>query len=148
MNEKQTDYYRSLRKKIKTWIESKEGKENQWSEYILWAPDLFHLLVKLSFDKDVPSMQKTKLAAAIAYFISPIDVIPEMIFGPAGYVDDIALAAYVLNSVINHTDPAIVQKHWAGDADVLQVIKKILTAADQMVGQGLWQKVRRTFKKY
>jgi uncharacterized membrane protein YkvA (DUF1232 family) len=144
MNEKQSDYYRSLRKKIKNWIESKEGKENQWSEYILWAPDLFHLLVKLSLDKNVPSSQKAKLAAAIAYFISPLDVIPEMILGPVGYVDDIALAAYVLNSVINKTDPLIIQKHWAGEADVLEVIKKILTAADRMVGQGLWQKVRRT----
>jgi uncharacterized membrane protein YkvA (DUF1232 family) len=33
----------------------------------------------------------------IAYIISPLDLLPEGIIGPAGYAEDIALAAYVIN---------------------------------------------------
>ncbi len=143
MNQEQQDFYQSLRKKIKKWMDSKNGKNNKWAEYIIWAPDLFHLLVRLSLDKDVPSAEKAKLAIVIAYFISPIDFLPEAILGPIGYSDDIVLAAYVLNSMINRIDPQIVERHWAGDEEALKVIRRIIEVADQMLGKGLWQKVKR-----
>jgi uncharacterized membrane protein YkvA (DUF1232 family) len=109
------------------------------------APDLFHLLVKLSLDKDVPAKEKAKLAAAITYFISPLDFIPELILGPIGYVDDIAIAAYVLNNLINEIDPEIIKKYWAGDTDILFLIKKILQVSDEMVGHK-WKKIIKKFK--
>lgn len=141
----QSDFYRNLRDKIRKWAQSKEGSTNKWVEYLLCAPDLLHVLCKLSIDRDVPVKEKAKLAGAIAYFISPIDLIPEAIVGPVGYVDDIALAAYVLNSIITNTNPEVVKKHWAGERDVLEVIKEILKVADEMVGSGLWKKLKKMF---
>ncbi len=67
---------------------------------------------------------------------------PEAIVGPAGYVDDIALAVYVLNSIINNSSPDVVIKHWKGDQDVLEVVQEILKVADQMIGSSLWKKIR------
>ena len=142
MARQDSDFYQNLRNKMKKWLESKAGKSHKYAEYLMFAPDLFHLMCKLSFDKDVPTKEKAKLAFAIAYFVSPIDLVPEAIVGPVGYVDDIALAAYVLNSIINNTNPRIAKKHWAGDGDVLVVIKEILKVADEMVGGGLWKKLK------
>ena len=142
MVEKESDFYQNLRKKLRVWLDSKEGASHKWAEYIMLAPDLFHLLCKLSIDKDVSLKHKAKLAAVIAYFVSPIDLIPEALTGPVGYVDDIALAAYVLNGIINESSPEVVNKHWAGDEDVLTVIQKILKVADKMVGGGLWKKLK------
>ena len=51
----------------------------------------------------------------------------------------IALAAFVLNSIVNSNRPDVVQRHWAGDGDVLVVIKQIIGVADKMVGSGLWE---------
>ncbi len=51
----------------------------------MFAPDLLHLLCKLTIDEDVPVKERAKLAAAIAYFISPIDLVPEAIVGIIGY---------------------------------------------------------------
>jgi uncharacterized membrane protein YkvA (DUF1232 family) len=141
----QEDFYRSFRKKMQDWLNSKDGKLHKYADYLMFGPDLFHLLCKLTLDKDVSLSDKAKLGAAIAYFISPVDFLPEIIVGPAGYVDDIAVAAYVLNGIINKTDPEIIRKHWAGDEDVLNVIKKILDVADQMVGSGLMKKITKKF---
>jgi uncharacterized membrane protein YkvA (DUF1232 family) len=113
---------------------------------LLFAPDLFHLLCKLSLDPEVPVKEKAKLAGAIAYFVSPVDLVPEALVGPIGYADDIAVAAYVLNEIVNHTDQHAVQKHWAGDGEVLVVIQQIIQAADEMVGKGLWRKLKMKFK--
>ncbi len=144
MAEQHLDFYQNLREKFRKWIESDEAKNNKYAEYLLFAPDLFHLMCKLTVDPDVSIHDKAKLAIAIAYFVSPIDLIPEAIVGPIGYVDDIALAAFVLNSIIKN-NPEIVQKHWAGDDNVLEVIKKILVAANEMVGSGLWRKLKKLF---
>ena len=140
------DFYHDLRSKFKTWIHSEEGKDHKWSEYLLAAPDLFHLLCKLSIDKDVPVKEKAMLAGAIAYFVSPIDLVPEAIVGPIGYVDDISLAAYVLNQIVNNTDPEVLKRHWAGDGDLLDLIQHILERADKMVGSGLWSKLKNMIK--
>ena len=142
MNEEQQDFYTKLRKKIEVYLQKKDAK---YSEFLLLAPDLFHLLVKLSLDPRVPKEKKIKFVAVIAYFISPLDLLPEMILGPIGYLDDIALSAYVINEYINETDPAIVRELWAGDQDVLTSIKNIITAADKLIGSGLWKKIRAKF---
>lgn len=142
----QDDFYQSLRGKMKDWLASEEGKDYKWAEYVMFAPDLFHLLVKLSLDKDVPTPEKVKLGGAIAYFVSPVDFIPEALLGPIGYADDIAVAAWVLNSIVNDTDPEIINRHWAGDGEVLDLIQKILKAADSMIGSGLWAKIKGKFQ--
>lgn len=139
------DFYKKLRVKLRKWAESSDGKQNKWAEYILAAPDLFHLLCKLALDKDVSAKEKAKLAVAIAYFVSPVDLMPEALLGPAGYADDVVLAAYVLKGVINSTPKEIVDRHWAGDGDVLEVIQHILEVADEMLGSGLVGKLKGLF---
>lgn len=141
------DFYTKLRIKIRDWLKSDEGKNNKFAEYLMFAPDLFHLLCKLSIDKDVPAVEKAKLVGAIAYFVSPVDLIPEVLSGPLGYVDDIALAAYVLNSLVNNIDEEIVKRHWVGDENVLNLIQQILSVAETMLGGGIWEKLRKTFDR-
>lgn len=146
MNEQQKDFYQKLRLDIKNWLEVTEGRQNKWAEYILLAPDLFHLLVKLSVDPEVPASKKVKLAGIIAYFISPLDFLPEVLLGPVGYLDDIALTAYVLNDMLNEVNPKIVQRNWAGDRDVLLLIKTIIANANNYVGSGVYKKLKRIFR--
>jgi len=146
MNSQQADFYQMLRAEIRTWLKSEVGSMSQWGEYLMFAPDLFHLLCKLSLDPDVPIVEKVKLTAAIAYFISPIDLIPGFGFGPLGYVDDIALAAYVLNSIIKSAGPAIVRRHWAGEGDVLEVTTTILEFANRTLGGGFLKRIEQIFR--
>ena len=129
---------------IRTWLKG-NGANYQFAKYLLAAPDLFHLLCKLALDKEVPVGEKAKLAGAIAYFISPLDLIPEALVGPLGYIDDVAVAAWVLHGLVNKTNPEIVRRHWAGDGDVLDLVQQILQVANEMVGSGLWAKIRKGF---
>ncbi|MFC1553445.1 YkvA family protein [candidate division KSB1 bacterium] len=141
--DKNEDYYLKLRKKIRNWIDSKGGKESKWGEIIITAPDMFHLLWKLSTDPEVPAKSKAILMGVIVYFISPIDLLPEAVLGPMGYLDDIALTAFVLNRLVNETDPQKVRKHWAGEQDILILIKNILANADKFLGKGLWNRLKK-----
>ena len=139
------DFYQKLRSRIKEWA-VEEGKDSKALKYILMAPDFFHLLCKLMFDPRIPKIEKAKVGGAIAYFISPVDVVPEGLVGPAGYIDDVALAAYVLNSILSSVGPEVLEEHWAGDGDVLKNIQEILKVADGLIGSGMWKKIRYLIK--
>jgi uncharacterized membrane protein YkvA (DUF1232 family) len=146
MNARENDFYQKLRWRLKEWIEKEKGGLYKWSKWLLLAPDLFHLLVRLMADPDVPMKEKTKVVIVIAYFISPIDFLPEVILGPTGFLDDVVLSAYALNGIVNNVDIRIVQKHWAGDGNILEIIQKILSLADRMLGSGLYKRIRNLLK--
>ena len=147
LNEKELDYYQKLRRRMQKWLSTPGSKGNKYADLLMAAPDLFHLLVKLTLDPDVPTKAKLKLGFAITYFMSPIDIIPEIIFGPIGFADDIAVAAFVLNKVMNEVDKEVIEKHWAGDNDILDLIQNIIEKADQMIGGGAWRRVRKYLNK-
>ena len=146
MKDQHMDFYQGLRKRVIQWANSGEGQDNKWTEYILVVPDLFHLLWKLTLDPEVPRKAKIKLGIALAYFISPVDLIPEGILGPLGYTDDLVITALVLNMMINETDPYLVKKHWAGEEDILILVKRLVETADQMIGGGLVNKIKALLK--
>jgi len=141
-NKEHDDFYRQLRKRVRAWADSKGGG-SKVVDIVLAAPDLFHLMCRLAMDPRVPTREKGKLVFAIGYFLSPIDLLPEGLIGPAGYLDDIALAAWVIRSMLETTDPLVVREHWAGDGDVLLLIELIVQKADDMLGSGLWRKIRK-----
>jgi hypothetical protein len=51
------------------------------------------------------------------------------------------LAAYVLHDLLETTDPSIVREHWEGNADILDLIRRILATADTMVGGSVWRRL-------
>jgi uncharacterized membrane protein YkvA (DUF1232 family) len=144
MEQKHKDFYQKLRSKISNYLHSKNF---EYADVLLLAPDFFHLLVKLSLDPRVDSLKKAKLAFAIAYFFSPVDLLPEIIFGPLGYLDDIALAAYILNDFINNNETELLFEHWCGQSNILETIRNVLTSANNFLGEGLWEKIKRVIGK-
>jgi uncharacterized membrane protein YkvA (DUF1232 family) len=144
-NQRHEDFYQALRARIASWLESK-GAGFKHAQLLLLAPDLFHLLTRLLLDGRIPPSEKAALGAAIAYFVSPVDLLPEAVLGPAGYVDDVALAAYALSRLINAGHGAVAKELWAGDGELLEVIRRILEVADEMVGSGLWERLKNYFR--
>ena len=57
-----------------------------------------------AFDRDTPLQVKAALFGALAYFILPFDVIPDMM-PLLGFADDAAVLATALRLVANHLQP-------------------------------------------
>ena len=143
--ESHEDFYQALRARIAQWLEGK-GKGFRHAQLLLLAPDLFHLLTRLMLDRRIPVSEKAGLGAALAYFLSPIDLLPEAFLGPAGYVDDVALAAYALHRLINAGHGEVAKELWAGDGDLLEAIQQVLQVADQALGSGVWERLKNTWR--
>jgi len=82
-------------------------------------PDLGRLIVRLVADPVLPRAAKIALAAAAVYLLSPLDFIPDFI--PfVGYVDDVLLAAILVDGILNYVDRALVLKYWPGSPESLE----------------------------
>jgi uncharacterized membrane protein YkvA (DUF1232 family) len=136
------EFYRRLRQTVRIWAGGEKARATRYLDLILAGPDFFALLMRLSRDPRVSRADRARLAGAVAYFVNPMDLVPELILGPPGLVDDIALAALVLHDLLEHTDPSIVREHWEGDVDVLELVRNVLAVADTMVGGPVWRRLQ------
>ena len=58
-----------------------------------------------AMDKNTPLRAKGILLAALGYFVLPVDIIPDFIFG-IGFTDDIAVLTAAITAVSAHITPA------------------------------------------
>ena len=106
-------------------------------DLLLFLPDMVVLLVRLTRDPRVPVGVKAVAMLGIGYSLSPIDLLPEFLFGPIGFLDDLLIAAAAISYILNHVHPDLVRAHWPGPGDVLDVVKRVLGHAEGFVGKTL-----------
>jgi uncharacterized membrane protein YkvA (DUF1232 family) len=146
MIDKDSGIYGKIRKKVERALKSEKTSRQPWASLLLLAPDLFYLLTRLVRDPRVPMSAKIKLGAALAYFVSPIDIASIAFFGPIGLLEDVAIAAYALHSVLNQVDASVVQEHWVGEGNILEAIQKILEVAHETLGGRVIERLAKRFK--
>ena len=139
--EKHQRFYDKLRAKIEAFIREK-GINDKLAGYILLAPDLFVLLARLMLDKRVSLQAKAVAGVAVAYFITPVDFIPEVLVSGLGLMDDIILAVYALRRILVDVDEAVVREHWNGEQDLLDVMTRVIREADNLVGKKIVGKLK------
>ena len=113
-------------------VEGETPPQTDIKEYLLLAPRMIKLLWRLVRDPRVPARAKATVFVLAAYLVSPIDLIPDMIPG-IGHIDDLFIAAYALDQIINRVPEHVVLEHWDGDEDLLQVVRQILDISTGMV---------------
>jgi uncharacterized membrane protein YkvA (DUF1232 family) len=128
------EFYRTLREKV-------AGYTGAYADYVLMLPDLFLLITRLMLDPRVDGKHKIYMGAAIAYVISPIDLISERRFGVIGYLDDLVVVVAALNALFNDVDRQIILEHWSGKADLLDTVQRVLAQADDLVGKSRIEKI-------
>ena len=111
----------------------------QLRDYALFAHRLLVLISRLMRDLRVPSRQKAILILLFVYLASPVDIIPDFIPG-IGHVDDLVLAAFALDQILNRVPEECIREHWDGNDDVLQIVREILNIATGLVPD--WLKKR------
>jgi uncharacterized membrane protein YkvA (DUF1232 family) len=107
------------------------ARQTSLKEYALLAPRLIKLLVRLMRDPRVQPRSKALLLVTVGYLVSPIDVIPDMVPG-VGQLDDIIIVAFALDHLLNRIPEELVQEHWDGDEDILEVVRHVVE-----IGAGL-----------
>ena len=112
-------------------VEKRELR-GRMGNFLMFLPNMVKLLGRLLKDSRVPTAEKALFVAAIVYFVSPIDLIPD-VFPFIGQVDDIYVIALTLLRLVNRTDERIVREHWSGGGDIVSLADSIAGIAPMLL---------------
>ncbi len=121
----------------------RRGAKRTVTHYIGQLPRYVRLLGGLIVDGRVSIWDKLLVAGAIAYIVSPIDLIPEFI--PfVGEVDDVYLLILALQRLIGNAGRRVLLDHWTGDpADLGDLnLQHALSAAAFFLPRGIRRRLR------
>lgn len=121
-------------KEPKTKLKRREKLElrGRMGNFLMFLPNMAKLLGRLLKDARVPTAEKALFVGAIIYFVSPIDLIPD-VFPFIGQVDDIYVIALTLLRLVNRTDANIVRQHWSGGGDIVALADSIASIAPALL---------------
>jgi uncharacterized membrane protein YkvA (DUF1232 family) len=93
-------------------------------------PAYLRLMVGLLFDGRVSAIDKAFVVGALAYVVSPIGFISDMI-PLVGELDDLFVLTLALQHLVSHADQDVLLHHWTGDPEELADLNvgRVLTAA-------------------
>lgn len=115
--------------------------------HVRQLPKYLRLLGGLIADRRVAIFDKLLVAGAIAYIISPIDLIPDFIpfFGE---VDDLFILMLALQHLVDNAGRRVLLDHWTGDPDDLGDLNlnAALAAAAFFLPKRIRRRIRRVAK--
>jgi len=105
---------------------------SRMANLLLFIPNLLVLCGRLMVDPRVPAKERLLVAGAIVYALIPLDFIPDML--PfIGQVDDAYLIALSLLRLMMVTDARVVQQHWRGGGDVVELVGAVAMTASKLL---------------
>jgi uncharacterized membrane protein YkvA (DUF1232 family) len=106
--------------------------KSRMKNLLMFLPNLAALCFRLLKDGRVPLPEKALFVAAIVYFISPLDFIPDVL--PfIGQIDDLYLIALTLVRLVSRTDERILREHWTGGGDIIQLVDAVIALAPRFL---------------
>lgn len=130
LNPKERRLYDRLRGLV---VQRQPGDGSGVRDLLLLLPDLTVLLGRLLRDPRVPLGSKLVALAGVGYVVSPIDLLPALLFGPLGLLDDLVVVGATLSRLLNHVHPDVVRSQWPGKGDALEAIRRVTAWTEQQL---------------
>lgn len=111
---------------------------------ITQLPSYLRLMGGLLTDPRVAVLDKVLLGVAIAYVVTPIDLIPDFI--PfIGQVDDVFIVVLALKRLIGNAGMHVIRDHWDGPIEDLHptVLQEVLLAAAFFLPRRIRRRLRK-----
>jgi uncharacterized membrane protein YkvA (DUF1232 family) len=87
-------------------------------------PDVVRLVRRLAADRSLPGTVRVRVWLLLAYLLSPIDLVPDIV-PVIGYADDVVVVAWVLRSVVRWSGAEALTRHWPGEPAGLAVVARL-----------------------
>ena len=92
---------------------------------VLALPNILKLLARLVPDPRVDRRRRLVALGAVAYAVSPVDLIPEAI-PVLGKVDDLVVAILAVRMLLDGAQEELLAEHWDGPPEVLEIFDDLV----------------------
>ena len=135
--------YDRLRLRLVSALERQGRLGRAVSDPLMLAPDLLVLLVRLCLDRDVSPASRQLIVGALAYFLTPVDLLPEAFLGVGGILDDVVLVSLVLSHSLDAELEPLAVKHWSGSQELRVVLADAAAAGAALLGFNVYERLKR-----
>lgn len=142
LNPRERRFYDRLRTQVARSI---PGTPSSARDLLLLLPDLTVLLLRLLRDDRVPVGSKALALVGVGYVLSPLDLLPALLMGPFGLVDDLLVVTAALSRILNHVHPDVVRSHWSGKGDALEAVQRVTAWSESLFTSRLRRLLRSFF---
>ena len=132
LNPRERRVYDRLRDRV---VPRAPGGSSGMGDMLLLLPDLTVMLLRLLKDKRVPRGPKFIALLGVGYVLSPIDLMPVLLLGPLGLVDDLLVVTAALSRLVNHAHPDVVRAAWPGQGDALEALQRVTSWSEHLIGE-------------
>lgn len=87
-------------------------------------PDTLRMLRSILGDRTLGRGVRVRVWLLVAYLLSPIDLIPDVI-PVLGFADDVVITVLALRSVVRAAGAEAIERHWPGTADGLAAVLRL-----------------------
>ncbi len=141
-------FYDRVRRRIVRFLEARAGRiGSNTAETLLLVPDVLLLLIRLFLDRGTPQPTRALIGGALAYFVMPVDLAPEVVLGPAGYLEDLVIACTVLGHVMGPDISDAAQRYWSGSGKVYDVLADVTRSGYSLLGVNMAERVDRLVER-
>ncbi|HYD03004.1 MAG TPA: DUF1232 domain-containing protein [Alphaproteobacteria bacterium] len=111
-------YIDTIRDKFQDLKDSNEELDKE----LLYFPELIQLLCDMLDNDIVDKDSRILINAALGYLIVANDIVPEDVYGPYGYMDDMYVACIVLGKLKSNY-PDLINRLWNNDVSFSKVLE-------------------------
>lgn len=143
LNPRERRLYDRLRDQV---VRFEPGTSSGLRDVMLLFPDLVVLLMRLLRDRRVAPSEKAIALVGVGYVLSPLDLLPGLLLGPIGLVDDALVVSACLSRILNHVHPDVVRSQWSGKGDALDAIQRVSAWSEGFFASPLRSFLRGVFR--
>lgn len=114
--------------------ENLDSYRGEYERFVDYSPDLCKLLSDILSDKSLPGELRMKICAVLGYFVVPYDIIPEQIYGPYGYIDDVFLCCHIIKEIADVMGYEFLEREWEGDEELKDVVDVCYEESRKILG--------------
>ena len=141
-------FYDRVRERTIAYLETKGGRLSaRTTAALLLVPDVLLLLIRLVLDRRTPASSRALIGGALAYFLLPADLAPEIVLGPLGWLDDLVVASTVLAHVLGPELEPAARRYWSGSGRSLAALTDLSRGAGELLGTDLAGRVQKVVER-
>ncbi len=142
------DYYRELKQFVDSSLEQENLISEPWSYYFTRLPELYMFCYNIAISGKINNVTLTHLYIAIEYLISPVDFMPELIYGPDGFNEDMYFIALTLSDIHPKIPHELVEQYWTIDKDIENLTAEIIATARENLSEDILKSVDMFYEDY
>ena len=140
MNEKDIQKFTiDLKNHLSEWLESKDGAEYKYKDHIKQLPFLFDILNDMRLNKTFDDILSKKINNTVNYTVSHLDLLPEALMGPRGYIDDLYIVCLCFKDILKITSI---------DSIDISFINNIVSNGDTILGLNIKLQLDQIYNSY